>query len=291
MVNSQNTLISVIIPAYNAEKYIRESVASIQHQTYQNIEIIIIDDASMDETYRISKQLQKKDNRIRIFQHTTRKGPAQAVNTGWTEAIGTFIARMDADDIAFPNRLENQLDFLQHNPDHIAVGGTCIMTNEEGAPLYFKHFPETHKEIYRSCFIYNPLQEGTTMINRCKLPKDYMLFQTGVKTGEGVDLVFRLFRYGKVHNLNDYMIYYRLHHTNTSHKARRMFFHTLKARIRGVILYGYIPSIGGVIATLAQTILFVLLPEKAVTSLYKTLRYQSDLKSTISIRHQLPAHI
>ena len=111
--------ISVIIPTYNAEKYINESIDSILSQTYKNFEILIIDDNSKDSTLEIIKKYQ--DKRIKIIQGDC-KGLAAALNKGIREATGEYIARMDADDISLPERFEKQIKFLEKNPDISLVG-------------------------------------------------------------------------------------------------------------------------------------------------------------------------
>lgn len=111
--------ISVIIPTYNAEKYINESIDSILSQTYKNFEILIIDDNSKDSTLEIIKKYQ--DERIRIIQGDC-KGLAAALNKGIREATGEYIARMDADDVSLPERFEKQIKFLEKNPDISLVG-------------------------------------------------------------------------------------------------------------------------------------------------------------------------
>lgn len=121
-------LISVILPVYNAEGYIRESVQSILNQSYQNFEIIIIDDASTDNTLKIIKGIQ--DARIQIIVKNKNSGYVDSLNLGIAKAKGCFIARMDADDISLSNRFEEQITYLINNPGIVAVASRIKIIDE-----------------------------------------------------------------------------------------------------------------------------------------------------------------
>src|ERR1700755_1199399 len=114
-----NPMITVLMPAYNAEHYIAEAIASVLQQTYANFELVIVNDGSTDGTRNIIKTF--RDPRIKLIDQAN-MGVAAALNTGLGHARAPYIARFDADDICYPERLEKQLDFLQSNPDYILVG-------------------------------------------------------------------------------------------------------------------------------------------------------------------------
>lgn len=106
-----NPLISVLMPAYNAEKYIKEAIESILNQTFSNFEFIIIDDGSIDATEEIIKSF--KDSRIVYIKNEKNLGLIKTLNKGISIARGEFIARMDSDDISMPQRFELQLDVFK----------------------------------------------------------------------------------------------------------------------------------------------------------------------------------
>lgn len=108
-------LVSIITPTYNAEKFIRATLESVQNQTYQNWEMILVDDASTDETVKIIQDFAEKDGRIKLFKLEQNSGNGFARNGALEKAIGKYIAYLDADDIWFPNKLEKQIDFLKTN--------------------------------------------------------------------------------------------------------------------------------------------------------------------------------
>ena len=112
-------LVSVIIPCYNAEKYLRESVESIINQSYPNLEIICIDDCSTDSTLAILEELASRDARVKVLHNSRNMKIASSLNRGLEYSTGEYIARMDADDIALPKRIEKQVDYLEKNKEKI----------------------------------------------------------------------------------------------------------------------------------------------------------------------------
>ena len=115
---------------YNGARYLDESVASIREQTLRDIEILIVDDGSTDETPAMLARYAVEDPRIRLL-HADHQGPASARNVGLAQARGRLVALMDADDIARPDRLALQLAFLRQNPDVVALG--CISVAHRSA--------------------------------------------------------------------------------------------------------------------------------------------------------------
>ena len=116
-------IISVILPVYNGAKYLSDSITSILSQTFKDFELIIVDDGSTDDTISIIKQF--NDNRMRLFENENNRGIVFTLNRGIDEAVGKYIVRMDADDIACPDRLKIQHEFMEKNPE-IAVCGTFV---------------------------------------------------------------------------------------------------------------------------------------------------------------------
>jgi hypothetical protein len=118
-----------------------------------------------------------------------------------------------------------------------------------------------------------PLQQPTLMINRSKLPKDFQFYNNRFNTAEEIELIFKLFQYGKIENLDKKLHYYRLHQSNSSLKEpKKTFFLTLLSRTKAIFLYGYKPSLEGIIFTIAQTVIVVFLPNFLIIKLYWFLR-------------------
>ena len=114
-VRNEEYKVSIIMPAYNAEKYISEAIESILAQTYNNWELIVVDDNSTDGTVQIIKKICDYDSRIKLIQHNNNQGVSKARNTALDAATGDFIAFLDADDKWVNNKLEQQLDFMIKN--------------------------------------------------------------------------------------------------------------------------------------------------------------------------------
>ncbi|MHA6249628.1 glycosyltransferase family 2 protein [Pontibacter sp. CAU 1760] len=130
-----NPLVSVLIPTYNVEKFVEEAILSILNQTYKNLEIIIVDDASSDNTFNILTNLSEKDDRIKLYRNEKNSKIVESLNFAYKKSSGLFIARMDGDDISLPNRIEHQVQFLVNNVDVDLVGLNVIIIDEAGNSL------------------------------------------------------------------------------------------------------------------------------------------------------------
>lgn len=108
-----NDLVSILTPTYNTEKFIRATIESVQNQTYQNWEMILVDDASTDQTVSIIEEFSKKDSRIKLFKLEKNSGNGFARNAALDKASGKYIAYLDADDLWFSDKLEKQIHFLK----------------------------------------------------------------------------------------------------------------------------------------------------------------------------------
>ena len=109
---SSSTLVTVLMPVYNGEKYLAEAIESVLNQTYTNFEFLIIDDCSTDESIKIIKSF--KDRRMRLIQNQKNLGQSENMNKGLQMAKGIYVARMDQDDKSYKNRLEKQLYFIRN---------------------------------------------------------------------------------------------------------------------------------------------------------------------------------
>jgi glycosyltransferase involved in cell wall biosynthesis len=129
-------VISVVLPAYNAERFLRAAIESVLNQTFRDFELIVIDDGSTDQTLAMARIFEALDSRVRVITHQN-MGMGASLNEAIATAKYQWIARMDADDVMLPNRLEHQLQFVQNNPD-IAVAGSWIQYIDERGRLIGK---------------------------------------------------------------------------------------------------------------------------------------------------------
>jgi len=262
--------ISIVVPVKNSSLFLEECLDSLKKQTYKNWELIAVDNNSTDISWEILKKFAKKDKRIKVYQVKKSDGVSATVNFAISKAKGDLIARMDADDVAFPNRLEKQSKFLQRHPKVVSVGGQCTLIDEEGKKIGTKNFPTDFDSIKKMIFWQIPLQQPTIMINKALLPNRFPWYDESFEVAEEIDLLFKLFSLGEVRNLKDYVLKYRIHNKNISLKnPKKTFYLTLKSRIKGVFKYGYLPSMKGLVFSLLQVSLVSLLPKSWIYPLYK----------------------
>ena len=131
---NESELISVIIPVYNASQYLEDAVSSIQNQTYSKLEIICVEDCSSDDSLQILERLAKTDSRIQIIQNKQNLGIVGALNNAIKNSKGDIIARMDADDISLPDRIEKQINLMK-NGNFSFVGSPVFYISEDGKEM------------------------------------------------------------------------------------------------------------------------------------------------------------
>ena len=227
---SSSPKISVLMPAYNAEKYIGEAIESILNQTYKEFELILIDDCSKDTTWKIIQKYAKKDKRIIPVRNTTNLKLSKTLNKGLTIAKGEYIARMDADDLSYPDRLGRQLSFMEKNPDVGIVGGVMEIIDEKGNYIGIRKYPLDDESIRKKIFFYSPFSHPLIMIRKSvlKKSKDY---NTDFNPAEDYELYFRIGKFSKFANLPDLLLKYRIvSKSMTTGNTKNMELMTIKIR-------------------------------------------------------------
>jgi glycosyltransferase involved in cell wall biosynthesis len=209
--------ISVLMPVYNAERYIAEAVESILAQTYRDFEFLIIDDGSTDQSLAILERFAAQDTRIRLSSRPN-AGYLVRLNEMVSEARGDFFARMDADDIAMPERFARQIAFLEVHPEVVAVGSRTLAIDSDGDPLTEFCKVQEHEEIDRAHlearggFICHP----AAMI-RAGAIRTVGGYRPETWPGEDVDLWLRLAEIGRLANLPETLLKYRQHLESTGY--------------------------------------------------------------------------
>jgi glycosyltransferase involved in cell wall biosynthesis len=150
-------LVSVLMPVYNVEKYIKEAIESVLMQTYQNIELIVVDDGSTDRTTEIVEQAVCLDPRVRLLKLGRNIGIVGALNEGLKHCSGDFVARIDGDDLMHSTKITTALSFLERNSDVGIVGSNLKLIDDVGQKLGEARFPSQHEEIVRASRYLNPL--------------------------------------------------------------------------------------------------------------------------------------
>jgi len=266
-------LVSVVMPVYNAGSFLEEAIESILSQTYKNFEFVIVNDASCDGTSKILSFYKSKEKRIKVISTKTNLGVVRSASLGVFHTRGQFVARMDADDIATPTRIGKQVKFLLAHKDVVAVGGQCELIDRDGVGIGKKRFPTEDKQIRNMIFSNVPLQQPTLMVNTNLLPAGFVWYDENYSSAEELELLFKLFKFGKVRNLKDTVLKYRMHNHNTSLiNPKKTFYLTLKTRLIAILKYGYIPTFKGVITTLLQTVFVGLMPNSWIYPVYAYVR-------------------
>jgi glycosyltransferase involved in cell wall biosynthesis len=150
-------LVSVLIPVYNVERYVKEAIESIQKQTYKNIEIIVVDDGSTDSTFNIVADLAKRDGRIKLYKNEKNLRIVRTLNRAVSLASGEYIVRMDGDDISMPERIEVLLRFIIKNPEFSLVGSAYLGIDENGSERGIVAVPISQELINRVILFSSPV--------------------------------------------------------------------------------------------------------------------------------------
>ena len=231
--------ISVVMTAYNTEKYIKEAIESILNQTFKNFEFIIVDDGSTDNTRLIIEEYAKKDGRIKVIYNETNLGIVFSSNKAIKIAKGKYIAIMDSDDISKASRLEQQFAFMESNPKVGVCGTNVILINKDGQKIGYKSFPETDEKCKKAFFFCNPFAHNTVMLRR-ECFDEFGYYDNDFLNAQDLEIYMRFGQKYKLHNLQEYLVYYRIHGQNSLFKnQKRMIKNTLKARKIALKKYNY----------------------------------------------------
>ncbi len=227
--------VSVIMSVYNQAQYLPQAIDSILNQSFSNFELLIVNDASTDSTPRILKNYH--DPRITVFTHHRRSGLAGSLNQAIKQSRGEYIARMDADDIAYPHRLKIQLDYLTRYRRVAACGTAVDLINPAGKKIGQKSYPA---KISPAIIIrYNPIIHPSAMIRKSLLPSPDA-YDPKLNGAEDYDLWLRLGADYQLTNIKKILLAYRVNPHGVSWSTLK---HTelqaIKARFKALTEYNY----------------------------------------------------
>lgn len=209
--------ISVIMPAYNVEKYIGKAIESILQQTFEDFEFIIIDDASTDKTHDIICTYH--DKRIILIRNQMNLGVASCINKGLSIANSEFVARMDSDDISKPDRFKKQIDFMYAN-SKLGISGSHMEIIDDKGNLMKEH----HKKIGDDAikinlfFGHTSLAHPSIIIRKKILDKYHLRYDTAFRYAEDYDLYCRCSYFMALDNYPESLVQYRIHSDSVSQK-------------------------------------------------------------------------
>ena len=271
---SDKPLVSVIMPTYNSARYLHESICSILSQDYDNIEFIIIDDCSADDSWEIIQKYAQTDSRIKPLRNDQNHGIPITRNRGFGIASeeARYYAIFDADDIADPRRISIQVRYLEENRECALVGSAVIIIDENSEEKGRRHYPTGYTNLKKIMARYNPLAQSSVMVRSSVLLNDVGFYNEDYDRCEDYELWFRIATKYRIDNIERPLLKYRISSTQT--KAT-----SLKATLRTTIdiqkkwlfnrNYISVLNIGN---WYAEKIL-LLLPDKVVFWLFRKIFY------------------
>ena len=203
------TKISILLPVYNGEKYLKKTLDSILNQTFPDFELIIIDDKSLDNSLDVINNI--KDPRIKLIKNIKNLGQSESQNIGLVAAKGLYIARIDQDDIMHKDRLKIQNEYLDNHKDVVLFGCQyqCIDENDEF--IYELNWPVGFKNIIYS-LITGYCVIGDSPMIRKKILNKIGGYKSSFIPSEDYELLLRLISKGyKINNCPEYLMKYRIH--------------------------------------------------------------------------------
>lgn len=203
---SSQPLMSVVMPTYNRAHLIGKSIESILNQGYRHFELIIVDDASTDETETIVRSYQRNDARVKYVRNEANAKIVKTLNRGLAIAEGAYIARADDDDVWADNeKLGAQVLFLETHPEYDLVGTGAVVVDENNKELFRYLQPETDSEIRSRILFINPFVHPTVVFRRSVLDAAGF-YDENLRDAEDWDMWLRIGIRGKFYNLPTYSV-------------------------------------------------------------------------------------
>lgn len=199
--------VTVLIAAWNAEEFIQECLDSVLDQSFEDFEIVVVDDGSTDCTSQIVRD--NRDDRIRLVTLDANFGISAALNHGIQLAQGRYLARLDADDLALPDRLQKQVFFLEENPHVIAVGGS--MLEMQDGEIVGRILVEDSPRLNCRLALGNQLKSSTVTIRVEALATHHIKYDPAFANAQDYEMWTRLAAHGLLANQSDLISVYRRH--------------------------------------------------------------------------------
>jgi len=223
--DNKGPMVSVIIPSYNGERFVGEAIESVLNQTYQNFEIILVDDGSTDGSKSVIKPF-LKDARIRLIEHEQNKGIPFARNTGIKHSNGRYIAFLDQDDLWLPEKLEKQIAILAQGPSNLGlVFGDIVTASKDGRSLQTSVVPKNinllpTRSVLKLLFLNNFIPLITVLVKR-ECVDTIGLLDEHIKGGaDDYEWCLLLAAKYRIHYINITLAIHRLHEFNYSNEEK-----------------------------------------------------------------------
>lgn len=207
-------LVSVILPTYNRESYLTESIESVLAQTYTNFELLIVNDCSTDYTAELLDDFRKKDQRIRVIENEVNKGAPASRNIAVKHAVGKYLAMMDSDDISLPIRFEKQVIFLERHPQTYVLGSSAYVIDPQGKNINEWRLPTRDRLIrWHSIFRNSRVFCNPSVMMRASIFDYVPKFNENNRTSDDSELWATIFPFKELGfaNLANKLVKYRSH--------------------------------------------------------------------------------
>lgn len=198
-------LVTIILPVRNADGTLRDCLESLLNQTYQDIEIIAIDDKSKDKTYSILRQFRRKDKRLIISRNVKHYGLPVTLNRALKKARGSYIAFMNQNDTLTPDKIKRQVYYLKRHPKVVALGTQTTFVEQTSGRTTKSSFPTDHETITKTFLTSDALQLESIIINRYLIPRDLLKFEAQKYPAIYRSLIAKLLPYDTFANLNQHL--------------------------------------------------------------------------------------
>jgi glycosyltransferase involved in cell wall biosynthesis len=271
-IHEQTPEISVLMPVYNAARFLETAIESVLSQTFGAFEFVIVDDGSTDVSADIIHSYSRQDARIHPIYQEHHGGIVNALNSGLDACTGEFIARMDADDVALPDRLALQLRAMAENPKVGALGGALTYINESGKELGVIR----HCDLQTSRLAGNPLLHPTVMMRRTVLIQHRLHYQEKYRYAEDYFLWLEMQQFAAIDALDDVVLQYRVSDAASRHQhLKEMIRATLRVKRDAIWKLGIKPAPADIARMVSESVL-LLLPTPWVWWLYRRITQLSD---------------
>lgn len=245
MTTLKENTVSIILPVYNAGRFLGECLESLDAQTHENIQIIAIDDKSTDNSWSILRKYNKKLKNLQIYKNKKHYGMSVCYNRGLKRALGQFLAFSNPNDLNSPIRFKRQANYLLQNPKTVAVGTSYTRIDNQSSKIERISLPQEHETIYDNLLHTKSLYPETVMINRMLIPKDILYFKSNRYPFIFNEVFAKLFQYGTVANIGHALYYHRVGLKRNKRRASKInhIANTVKLWLRSRAEHDYRPSL------------------------------------------------
>lgn len=246
-------LVSVILPVFKSERFIKDCLESLSSQSYKNIEIIAVVDYLGDKSLQILKKHKKIDKRLRVYSNLQRYGLASTLNRLIRLSKGDYIAFMDPNGIAMKSRISRQVSYLTKNPKIAVVGSQTILADENNKKIAKSEFPILHEEIYGKLLAGESMKFETALVDKTRLPKDILKFKKNTHYPFVYTQVFmKIGLYKELANLKDNLAIGRINIDKKQIINIKKKLSFIKLLFESTTLYEYKPSIRSLLSPILR---------------------------------------